>query len=106
MCHCEGAVLEMAPLFLWLRSDHGGWSLFKLSMCICIFYYTWTLIFEAHHAAPDFICKCVSSGLKGFFAQGSRQGRSQKKGASTDGSRHKSMHFSGRLSVARDGGGG
>lgn len=106
VCCCEAAVLEMARLFLRLCSEHGGWSLFKLRMCICIFYYTWTLGFEAHHPAPDFIWKCVSSALKGFFTQGSRQGRSQKKGAGTDGSRHKSVHSSGRLSVARDGGGG
>lgn len=90
-------MLEMAPLFIWLCTDHGGWSLFKLRPCICIFYYMWSLIFEAHHTAPDFIWKCVILGLKCFFTQGPRQGRSQRKGAGSAGSRHESVHFSDRL---------
>lgn len=48
-------MLEMAPSFLWLCSDHGAWSLFKLCVCSCMFYYVWTLIFEAHHTAPDYL---------------------------------------------------
>lgn len=87
-------MLEMTPLFLCLCSDHGGWSLFKLRVCICIFYYVWTLIFEARHAAPDFIWQCVISGPPGLLHSGVKARKSQKKGAGTDGSRHKSMHFS------------
>lgn len=106
VCVTGGAVLEMAPLFLWLCSDHGGWSWFKLQMCICVFYYVWTLIFEAHHTAPDFIWQCEISGLYGLLHSRVKARKKPEKGAGTDGSRHKSVHFSGRLSVARDGGAG
>lgn len=71
VCVTGGAVLEMAPLFLWLCSDHGGWSLFKLHMCNCIFLLRVDLALrEAHHAAPDFIWQCMISGLYGLLHSG------------------------------------